>query len=513
MKNTGYLLKSFYQKSNIADKNNPINITYDELLHKSDSEIDIWIDELREYVITQWDQNGQPPVIGQNEDTIISNWKKLFGYDVKSFFIEDSKVIKNFNKFATAVNQFFPTMLKTKISSGVSSEGATSIYDMFKEDDLRDTFKKAMLRALYKDSMYSFSKSILMNEVDRDVGEYLTYLNNNDKFGIMVIRQQDKEPVDINSKYLLLKGSEVQMYLTNGNLTEQNVRTISGELDNSIELKSGEIRYYHYYIRKYKRSHKIFPTALQVFRLSLGQPAVNFPALTAKFLYEHFTEHIKDNDITVYDPSAGWGGRILGAMSTDRVLHYIGTDPNPDNVGRYENVADFYNTHCFQSNPFWGRVDPNSYSVFSDGSEIIGNNKEFKTYKGKLDFVFTSPPYFNREQYSQDETQSFKKFSAYDDWRKNFLKPTLTTAYEWLRDDRFICWNIADIKIGDNKYIPLEQDSIDIIESLGGKYIETYKMLMTRMIGIDASSVKNSVKVGEDYYKFEPILVFHKKEL
>ena len=36
-------MKSFYQKSNIADKNNPINITYDELLHKSDSEIDTWI--------------------------------------------------------------------------------------------------------------------------------------------------------------------------------------------------------------------------------------------------------------------------------------------------------------------------------------------------------------------------------------------------------------------------------------------------------------------------------------
>ena len=260
----------------------------------------------------------------------------------------------------------------------------------------------------------------------------------------------------------------------------------------------------------YNRQQKIFPTALQIFRLGLGQPAVNFPALTAKFLYEHFTEHIKDKKITVYDPSAGWGGRILGAMSTDRVLHYIGTDPNPDNVGRYESVAEFYNTHCFQSNPFWGRVDPNSYSVFSDGSEIIRYNEEFRMYKGKLDFVFTSPPYFNREQYSQDESQSFKKFSAYDDWRKNFLKPTLTTAYDWLRDDRFICWNIADIKIGDNKYIPLEQDSIDIIESLGGKYIETYKMLMTRMIGIDTSSVKNSVKIGEDYYKFEPILVFYK---
>jgi hypothetical protein len=510
-------LKSFYEKSNIADKTNPINITYDELLHKSDSEIDTWIDELRTYVITQWDVNGQPPVIGQNEDTIISNWKKLFGYDVKSFYTEDLKVIKNFNKFASAVNQFFPTMLKTKISSGVSSEGATSIYDMFKEDDLRDTFKKAMLRALYKDSMYSFSKSILKDEVDRNVGEYLNYWNNNDKYGITVIRQSDKAPVDINSKYLLLTGSEVQMYLSIKCLTEQNVRTISGELDNSITLKNGELRYYHYYIRKYKRSHKLFPTALQVFRLSLGQPAVNFPALTAKFLYEHFTEHIKDEKITVYDCSSGWGGRILGAMSTDRDLHYVGTDPNPDNIGRYERVAEYYNTHCFQSNPFWGRDKPNTYEVFQDGSEVICDNPKFDKYKNSLDFVFTSPPYFNREQYSQDENQSFKKFSAYEDWRDNFLKPTLTTAYTNLKNDRFLCWNIADIKIGEDKYIPLEQDSIDIVKSLGGEYQGIYKMLMTRMVGIDTSKIKNSVQVkhhplqrGGDVFKFEPILVFYK---
>ena len=510
-------MKSFYEKSNIADKTNPINITYGELLNKSDSEIDNWIDELRTYVITQWDENGQPPVIGQNEDTIISNWKKLFGYDVKSFYTEDLKVIKNFNKFASAVNQFFPTMLKTKISSGVSSDGATSIYDMFKEDDLREHFKKSMLRALYKDSMYSFSKSILKSEVDRNVGVYLTYLNNNDKYGITVIRQTDKTPVDINSKYLLLNGSEVQMYLTSGNLTEQNVRTISGELDNSITLKNGELRYYHYYIRKYKRSHKLFPTALQVFRLSLGQPAVNFPALTAKFLYEHFTEHIKDEKITVYDPSSGWGGRILGAMSTDRDLHYVGTDPNPDNIGRYERVAEFYNTHCFQSNPFWGKDKPNTYEVFQDGSEVICDNPKFDKYKNSLDFVFTSPPYFNREQYSQDENQSFKKFSAYEDWRDNFLKPTLTTAYTNLKNDRFLCWNIADIKIGEDKYISLEQDSIDIVKSLGGEYQGIYKMLMTRMVGIDTSKIKNSVQVkhhplqrGGDVFKFEPILVFYK---
>ncbi len=127
-----------------------------------------------------------------------------------------------------------------------------------------------------------------------------------------------------------------------------------------------------------------------------------------------------------------------------------------------------------------------------------------------MDFVFTSPPYFNREQYSQDENQSFKKFSAYEDWRDNFLKPTLDTAFSFLKNDRYLCWNIADIKVGNNKFIPLEQDSIDVVESLGGEYKGIYKMLMTRMVGINASNVKNSVELNGEHYKFEPILVFYK---
>ena len=50
----------FYEKSNITDKYHYINITYDELLQKSDEEVDIWIDELREHIITQWDEENQP---------------------------------------------------------------------------------------------------------------------------------------------------------------------------------------------------------------------------------------------------------------------------------------------------------------------------------------------------------------------------------------------------------------------------------------------------------------------
>ena len=81
----------FYEKSNITDKYHYINISYDELLQKSDDEVDIWIDDLREHIITQWDEENQPPVIGQNRGEIIHNWSKLFGYDVNEFFIEHDR--------------------------------------------------------------------------------------------------------------------------------------------------------------------------------------------------------------------------------------------------------------------------------------------------------------------------------------------------------------------------------------------------------------------------------------
>ena len=99
--------KGFYEKSNIASKSNPLNITYDEILHKSTEELDLWIDELRQYIITQWDDEGQPPVIGQNEEDIIKNWRKLFGYDVDSFFDEETKVVKNFISLPVVLINFF----------------------------------------------------------------------------------------------------------------------------------------------------------------------------------------------------------------------------------------------------------------------------------------------------------------------------------------------------------------------------------------------------------------------
>jgi len=493
--------KYFYERSNLLESK--LNINFDELLYMSTEETHAWIEKLRLFILNEWNNNGIPPTIGQTESKIISNFKKLRSYPLHhgkhKFLIKDEdtnefNVIKNFNKFASAINQFFPTMLKTRIGT---KKNATSIYDYF-TDEYKEAFHTIMMRTLKRDSMYSWSKCVTGKNA-------FEWIEQNKNFFIVGQRRTNN-----NSDFLTVTSSDIKK-LYKLNLIDELHITNLPPLDNLDDDN------YTYFIREFIPGQKLFPAAIQVFRLGLGQPAVNFPPLTARYLYETYTNHINQNEkLNIYDPSAGWGGRILGAMASHRNIHYIGTDPNTDNfindlnITRYEYVANFFNKNVLESNSFW-EDNKNTYHIFRDGSEYIKNNAEFQQYKGKLDLIFTSPPYFNREQYSEDEAQSFKMYPKYDAWRDNFLKPTLITCFKYLKSNRYILWNISDIKISKDKYYSLEQDSIDILTELGMEYKGKLKMLMTTMVGLDPKHVKNSVKVNNSYMKYEPILIFYKK--
>jgi hypothetical protein len=411
---------------------------------------------------------------------------------------------------------------------------------------MEDKFVKIMKRSVKRDSMYSWSRSIV-DKIDenpfwngqdgvqfvKDVYDGKVFTGKYSDLGIVLAKVKASTLSNygtFNEEYvgfgnLYMTADEVNQLNNDGYLNSTQISNL-GDIVESSTSEAGTVTEYKYLIRWYDKTDGIFPKILQVFRLSCGQPAVNFPALTAKWIYENYTKHIDtDEPLHIYDSSSGWGGRILGAMSSRKKIHYVGTDPNPDNfldeegISRYEYMAKFYNDNCVDdfsdklTSFFDVEKQGNTYELFQDGSELISNNPKFQKYKGKLDISFTSPPYFNREQYSQDETQSFKAYGEYEDWRDNFLRPTLTTIYEYLKNDRYILWNIADIKIGKSTYYPLEQDSIDILNELGCEYKGKLKMLMTRMVGLDPSKsgIKNAVEFEGKQYKFEPIFVFHKK--
>ena len=379
--------------------------------------------------------------------------------------------------------------MKTGISYSTKGK-PKSIYDYFADDAYLDTFVTYASRHFKRDSFFHYSIPISYGDTI-DVGGYKHLVedpqafvdwfesNNLTQYGWdywLCYVKDDKKYNGYDPKLIKRKASNVYVDYDFVKGVPERCRTnVSADRDT-------------YNIRLYKYGQKVFPLGLKSFRVSFCQYAVNFPPLTARYLYERFTDHIKDQDvINIWDPSSGWAVRIVGAMAVDdkRTIHYVGTDPNTDhNTGpgrtKYHEVADFFNENVRES----GSLFPKShtYEIFQCGSEVAQFNKGFQKYKGKLDMVFTSPPYFAKEVYSDDPEQSCHKFSEYSDWVGGFLRPTLETAVSYLRKDRYLLWNIADAAF-DGKLLTLEEDSCRILKELGMEYVTTLKMALAQMPG------------------------------
>ena len=551
--------KVFYEKNKYLLESEA-NKTFDEIVRMDDPAFLQWVMDMRDAVLYAWDVLGIPPRVGYDEAEIIDQFNNMTNYDISDFEQIDELTgkpdcIRNTLVLGNVANQFFPTMMKTKINYTKDLDAGLSIYDHFKDDKLLKKVETYSKRHFRRDSFYHYSNPVQANNKEYlfAVGTAREWL---EKFNASEFKNdydfwiQEKENDakytgyagdKITDEYTTLEGEVVQevkeglakaKFLT---LTAKDLaKAISDGLisvpDACMNVDTDKILAgtivddpnIVYHIRLYKKGQKVFPLGLKAFRVSWCQYAVNFPPMTAKFLYEKFTEHCKDQErVIVYDPSSGWGGRILGAMAVreDRHIHYVGTDPNTDhwvpelNKTKYELLADMFNEKTYRGNPFFGKT--NTYEIFQHGSEEIHKDPEFQKYKGQLDMVFTSPPYFGKEGYSQDETQSFKKFPQFDNWVNGFLKQTLTTAVEYLKEDRYLLWNIADAKFG-NDMLPLEQASNDILKSLGMEYKGTLKMVLAQMPGgnrLDENGkprAKNFCKVKGINFKYEPIFVWYK---
>ena len=180
-------------------------------------------------------------------------------------------------------------------------------------------------------------------------------------------------------------------------------------------------------------------------------------------------------DGVVWDMSCGYGGRLLGAISSKKVKHYIGTEPDT-------------RTHKGLLDMAKNLGDGTKIDIHNIGSE------DFIPEPESLDLCFTSPPYYNTEKYDNSITQSYIKFPDKKSWLNEFLMKTVENCYNGLKDGGYLLINIRNVKT----YPTLESDFIYSLNSefssLSPQTHLTYKL----------SSIN---KVG---YKKEPIFVFQK---
>ena len=207
------------------------------------------------------------------------------------------------------------------------------------------------------------------------------------------------------------------------------------------------------------------------------QPLSNFRPGFALYLYRR----LAPSGAVVLDTSTGYGGRLVGFMASG-LERYIGIDPNkPTHDGNLKMAQDL---------------------GFADKVELYNlpaEDVDPALLAGRCDFAFTSPPYFAKEHYSDDDTQSWKRYTTGEAWRDGFLLPMMRLQYAALKDDSFSVVNIANVKLR-NRVYPLVDWTIDAAKQCGFEFVKQEKFELTRRFGAGQA----------DEVAFEPVLIFHK---
>ena len=226
----------------------------------------------------------------------------------------------------------------------------------------------------------------------------------------------------------------------------------------------------------------VYPTAVRrALELVTGENVQNFKPQNARAIAEDLCPVMWGN---VYDYSCGYGGRLLGIGASNMKYNYVGVDPNTETV-KYLN----YFNDCIEE------------AVGVKGTIIQNVSEEYQPTD--IDLAFSSPPYFNLEKYSDEDTQCMVRYKTLEEWFSGYVEPTMENIYKGLNREGLFATNIADYKTYGNKEYKVVEDWIKTAERIGFKHVGTIKMMLNTRPGVG-----NQKLAGRE--KFEGVYVFRK---
>lgn len=181
----------------------------------------------------------------------------------------------------------------------------------------------------------------------------------------------------------------------------------------------------------------------------------------------------------ILDYCAGFGGRMLGTLTLDR---------------KYQGIEASKRTAkaLVRMNQALNRL------MLSRGLATIshGSAEDFlPTLPSRsVSLIITSPPYFNRERYSRDISQSFLRYKSYEVWRELFLATTIAESARILEKRGRLVLNVADC--GEH---PIARDAFDICH-------KELRHLCTFRLRIPLRAYQRNHK--RQVYKYEQVFVF-----
>jgi ubiquinone/menaquinone biosynthesis C-methylase UbiE len=177
--------------------------------------------------------------------------------------------------------------------------------------------------------------------------------------------------------------------------------------------------------------------------------ATLFKTTVAKSIYDIF------KPTHILDMSSGWGDRLIAAIAYgDGVdVKYSGFDPNSSLKYKYTDIVNRLAPESKRGN-FKVRTEPFESANLKDIKDV--------------DLFFSSPPYFDFEVYTNEETQSINNYKTYPDWVVKFLFKSIKNAFSVIVKDGYFVMHITDT--GNMRNV-CELIKLYIEEYLQGSYI------------------------------------------
>jgi hypothetical protein len=154
-----------------------------------------------------------------------------------------------------------------------------------------------------------------------------------------------------------------------------------------------------------------------------------------------------------------WGDEIIATMAYGQHTLLTAVDPNKAAVENWYDMINYYDPE---------NVDKYKFHI-KPFEEVVLTPEE-----SGFDLMYSSPPYFTAEHYSEDEGQSYLKFRTREDWLVGFLRPSLEKVWALMNFNGVVVLALNDVII-DGVEVRLVQPMHDIMDSFqDSKYIGTY---------------------------------------
>lgn len=202
---------------------------------------------------------------------------------------------------------------------------------------------------------------------------------------------------------------------------------------------------------------------------ALNRTPTSFRPAVAKALVQHYAPP----GGVVFDPCAGWGGRMMGALVAGG--SYVGVEPVSKTVAALYRLGGRLCEHL--------EVERSKVRLIESPIQALPDGAL------EADFALTSPPYWTKEVY-----EGRRERISVDAWVEDFLRPMFEKVRTILRPGARFAVNIVDVRDGE-KEIPLERLAKEAAEASGFGLEAAWRMM------------KSSFG-GQAEGRFEPVLVF-----